>query len=162
MRRAGVILVCCVLLAGCTADRPRTTRSTAAPVASASPAATPAASATCPATADIRANAGGVTERQGVGQGATLWALFFAQKAVAGQEIKIAWRMTGSGDLTIAAAGPRGAAAKPSWGPEAHGGSSFQRPGDEWGTGWVFPTAGCWTVNATRAQGTAKLVIRVA
>jgi hypothetical protein len=159
MRRIGVILVCCTLLAGCTADRPHAARPTTPP--NPATATTPEATATCPATADIRAD-GGVAERQGVGQGVTLWALFFAQKAVAGQEIKIAWRMTGSGDLSMTAAGPRGAAAKPSWGPEVHGGSSFHRPGDEWGTGWVFPTAGCWTVNATRTQGTARLVIRVA
>jgi hypothetical protein len=157
MKRAGAILVSCLLLAGCTADRPRAARSTPA---TASPAAANPG-ATCPASAEL-GTGGGLPERQGVGQGATLWALFFAPKAVAGQEIKIAWRMTGTGDLAIAAAGPHGAAAKPSWGPEVHEGSSFQRPGDEWGTGWVFPSAGCWTVNATRTQGQAQLVIRVA
>jgi hypothetical protein len=160
VKRAGAFLVCCLLLAGCTADRPHAARPTAA-VASATSGTTPAAAATCPASANLLPEGGGLAERQGVGQGATLWALFFAPKAVARQEIKIAWRMTGSGDFTMSAAGPRGAAAKPSWGPEAHGGSSFERPGQEWGTGWVFPTAGCWTVNATRTQGTAQLVIRV-
>jgi hypothetical protein len=119
-------------------------------------------SVTCPASADLLADGGGIVERQGVGQGATLWALFFAPRAVAGQEIKIAWRMTGSGDFAISATGPDGAPAKLTWGPEAHGGSTFERPGDEWGTGLIFPVAGCWTVNATRTQGKAQLMIRVA
>lgn len=97
-----------------------------------------------------------------MGDGATLWALFFAPKAVAGQEIKIVWRMTGDGDLTMDAVGPDGETTKPSWGPEPHGSSSYRRPGDEWGTGWVFPTKGCWTVNAVRTTGKAHLTIRVA
>lgn len=75
------------------------------------------------------------------------------------QEVKIVWRMTGAGD----AVGDRGVTTRPTWGPEAHGGSSYHRPGDEWGTGWVFPSAGCWTVHATRAQaGEATLELRVA
>jgi hypothetical protein len=111
----------------------------------------------------MKATSAGIVERQGAGEdGATLWALFFAPKAVAGQEIKIVWRMTGGGDLSMTAAGPGGASAKPVWGPEAHGGSSFQRPGDEWGTGWTFPEAGCWTISATRDPGAARLAIRVA
>ena len=81
----------------------------------------------------------------------------------AGHEIKVVWRMTGTGDLTIDATSADGKTVKPTWGPEAHSGSSFERPGDEWGTGWIFPTPGCWTVNATRATtGKAQMVIRVA
>jgi hypothetical protein len=115
---------------------------------------------TCPASADLGND--GLPERQGVGQDATLWALFFAQKAVAGQEIKIAWRMTGTGDLAMSATGPDGKKTKPSWGPEPHGGSNFDHPGDEWGTGWIFPSAGCWTIDAKRTNGAAKMVMRVA
>jgi hypothetical protein len=151
-------ILCCLLMVGCTADRPRADRP--APAQSQTP--TPTVSATCPASADIGLSAAGQPERQGVGDGATLWALFFAHRAVAGQEIKIAWRMTGAGDLTMDATGPDGKTTKPSWGPEAHGGSTYQRPGDEWGTGWVFPTEGCWTVNAARTTGKAHMTIRVA
>jgi hypothetical protein len=93
---------------------------------------------------------------------ATFWALFFGGKLTAGKEVKVVWRMTGTGDLTITATSADGKVVKPVWGPEAHSGSSYQRPGDEWGTGWVFPTAGCWTVNATRAVGKGALAIRVA
>jgi hypothetical protein len=130
------------------------------------PSAAPALAATCPASATI-APTGGNVEMQGVGTGGTsLFALFFIAAdapITKGQEVKIVWRMTGAGDLTIDAVGDRGATTKPTWGPEAHGGSSYQRPGDEWGTGWVFPSAGCWTVHATRAQsGAATLTLRVA
>jgi hypothetical protein len=103
-------------------------------------------------------------ERQGASDDATLWALFFPATPVlsAGQEIKVVWRMTGSGDFSIGATGPDGTTVKPTWGPEPHTGSSFHRPGDEWGTGWVFPAAGCWTVSAKRTSGSGYLVLRVA
>ena len=142
MRMAALVLL--ALLAGCT--------SAPDPAPSAVP------PPTCPATADLGPGA----ERQGVGDGATLWALFFGPRVVAGQEIKIVWRMTGTGDVTMTAEGPGGRVLKPSWGPEAHGGSNYTRPGDEWGTGWVFPQPGCWTINATRTSGQAHLAIRVA
>jgi hypothetical protein len=141
------VLVCCLLAAGCTADRP--------------PAARPSPAQACPSSAKIDAGGRGIPERQGTGVGATLWALFFGATVIAGQEIKVVWRMTGSGDLTMNATGENGTTITPSWGPEIHSSSSFQRPGDEWGTGWVFPAAGCWTVNATRAVGRAQLLIRV-
>ena len=103
----------------------------------------------------------GFPERQGVGDGATLWALFFSDAVIAGQEIKVVWRMTGRGGLSISATGPGGKVVMPEWGPESHTGSSWNRPGDEWGTGWVFPVAGCWTINATRTTATGYLVVRV-
>ncbi|MET7747360.1 hypothetical protein [Micromonospora sp. NPDC005367] len=81
---------------------------------------------------------------------------------VAGRELKVVWRMTGSGDFAISATGPEGQVVKPVWGPEPHDSSNWERPGDEWGTGWVFPGAGCWTINATRTVGSGSLVLRVA
>ena len=30
------------------------------------------------------------------------------------------------------------------WGPEEHGGSNYDRPGREWGTGFVLDAIGCW------------------
>ncbi|MEU4243792.1 hypothetical protein [Actinoplanes sp. NPDC026619] len=150
MRRLSTLLLL-VLVAGCSATpSPAPTSSPPAP--------TPTVAQSCPSTADLPADG----ERQGVGDGVTLWALFFAGRAVAGQEIKVVWRMTGAGDLTMTATGPDGIIRKPAWGPEAHGGSSYTRPGDEWGTGWIFPRSGCWTVNASRGSGRAHLVLRVA
>ena len=150
IRAMAMAIAGCLLIAGCTADRPRSERQSSGPPP-----------LPCPTSAELSDGTGG-PQRQGTGTDATLWALFFGPKAVAGQEIKIAWRMTGAGDLTMNATGENGATVKPVWGPEAHPSSTFQRPGEEWGTGWVFPTAGCWTFNATRTTGRAQLAIRVA
>jgi hypothetical protein len=129
---------------------------------SASAASLPAMTSTCPPTAQLD-NSGNLPERQGVGHGATLWALFFPTTPVltAGQEIKVVWRITGNGDFSIDATGPGGKVVKPVWGPKLHSGSTWSRPGDEWGTGWVFPAAGCWTINAKRTSGSGYLVLRV-
>jgi hypothetical protein len=168
--RPVLALVAVAALAACSAPAPPRPGPSAAavPSSTAAPrtAAAPAPATTCPASATIRATGGNV-EMQGVGTGGTsLFALFFIATdapITKGQEVKIVWRMTGAGDLTMDAVGDRGVTTKPTWGPEAHGGSSYQRPGDEWGTGWVFPSAGCWTVHATRAQsGDATLKLRVA
>ncbi|GAA2652626.1 hypothetical protein [Paractinoplanes durhamensis] len=146
MRRRTASLLLLALVAGCSSPP--------------SPAPTPAPTTpqSCPATADLPADA----ERQGVGDGVTLWALFFGNRVTAGREMKIVWRMTGAGNLTMTATGPDGSTVSPSWGPEPHGGSSYNRPGEEWGTGWVFPVAGCWTISASRSPGQAHLTLRVA
>ncbi|MEV0156936.1 hypothetical protein AB0H57_24845 [Micromonospora sp. NPDC050686] len=127
------------------------------------PAVAASGGAGCPATGRLP-EPGGSLERQGTGTGATLWALFFPRTPVLspGTEVKVAWRMTGSGDFAISAAGPDGTVLAPVWGPESHGASSWERPGDEWGTGWTFPTAGCWTITARRGADSAALVVRVA
>lgn len=104
-------------------------------------------------------------ERQGRAAGATLWALFFTDPSAlrAGTEIKIAWRMTGAGELSISATGPGGRTVMPVWGPEAHGGSNWERPGQEWGTGWVFPAPGRWIFHAARAGGgNGDLTVQIA
>jgi hypothetical protein len=41
------------------------------------------------------------------------------------------------------------------WGPDWHLSSSFHRPGEEWGAGYRFASAGCWRLHAQRATGTA-------
>ena len=136
---------------------------TSAPAGTAATAAasTGTAVATCPSSA---AYGGELPEVSGVGNGVSLWALLFvAGEIPAGSEAKIVFRMTGTGDLSIRATGPHGAAVTPIWGPEAHTGSTWDRPGDEWGTGWRFPTAGCWTVRASRdAWASATLSLRIA
>ena len=103
---------------------------------------------------------------EGVGD-RSLWALLFltndSSTMPAGRETKVVFRMTGSGELSIRAVGPTGQQLSPQWGPEGHGGSNWQRPGDEWGTGWVFPAPGCWTIRAARTDGgTAALTLRAA
>jgi hypothetical protein len=63
---------------------------------------------------------------------------------------KIIWRFTGPGDLHIDATGPDGSAAEMLFGPDYHGtGSSWRRPGFEYGTGYKFHTVGCWQFHPT-------------
>ncbi len=95
-----------------------------------------------------------------------VWALFFntwplpageAVRIPVDEEVKIVWRSTGEGSFAIEVRGPDGASIEPTWGPAPHGNSNWSRPGDEWGTGWVLPSSGCWTFEVTRGGRTASL-----
>jgi len=88
-----------------------------------------------------------------------LWALVFRNPAPfeINEAIKIVWRMTGSGTFNIAARHSDGTMIDPIWGPEEHGGSTWDRPGDEWGTGFRFPKAGCWRITVTRGNATGEV-----
>jgi hypothetical protein len=101
---------------------------------------------------------------RGLATGATLWALPFASLPFpAEQEIKVVWRMTGSGQPRFAVVGPTGVDPDAvRWGPEPHSGSYWNRPGDEWGTGIRFAMPGCWQVTVTRDRGTGSVWFRVA
>lgn len=85
-------------------------------------------------------------------KGSNLWALVFAPLPIkAGTETKIVWRMGGHGDFHIAAKTTDATTARLTFGPQLHGGSTWYIPNtDEWGTGMVFPTPGCWRVYASR------------
>ncbi|NYF55180.1 hypothetical protein [Micromonospora purpureochromogenes] len=92
-----------------------------------------------------------------------LWALLFFPETdglPAGRQTKIALKVTGTGELTLRATGPDGVTVRPEE-FDQHDGSNWTRPGDEWGSYWVFPTPGCWTIRADRADGTrAALSLR--
>ncbi len=75
--------------------------------------------------------------------------------------VKIVWRVTGSGELKLAASGPTGQPATLLFGPEPHGGSNFDAPGDEWGSGFRFPVPGCWTIRVARGVVHAKIVLSI-
>lgn len=112
---------------------------------------------TCPTTVTANEIRGTTTPD------ATLWALLFTNYPLsAGTESKMVWRMTGAGNITINARAPDGRTIHPTWGPEPHTGSSWNRPGAEWGTGFRFATPGCWTLTATRGTttGTVNLTVR--
>lgn len=80
-----------------------------------------------------------------------LWALVFQQLPIqVDREVKIVWRMTGTGSLKLVAEHADGTRIRPVYGPREQGGSTWNRPGNEWGSGFVFPKAGCWRVLATR------------
>ena len=91
-------------------------------------------------------------EVQGTGTNAELWALLQSTSGippVAKTPVKIVWRMTDSFGFTIVALGPAGLRVPPSEGPTGHLGSNWNRPGEEWGTVFTFPVAGCWDLHAT-------------
>jgi hypothetical protein len=70
----------------------------------------------------------------------------------AGDEVKIVWRMTGNGPLTVTVTAPDGQNHPLVFGPEPHGTSTYHRPGDEWGTGFHFTSPGCWHIHLIRAN----------
>lgn len=102
-------------------------------------------------------------EVEGIATPATsLWALLFTSYPLrAGADSKIAWRMTGSGELQVSAIGPDGQSVSPTLAPQAHGGSTWDRPGEEWGSFFTFPTPGCWTLLARRGDSVGALSLRV-
>jgi hypothetical protein len=92
-----------------------------------------------------------------------LWALLFFDKAQANTEEKIVWRITGTGkQFDIFAQHEDGTIIHPIWGPAYHGGSNWERPGDEWGTGFNFPKPGCWTLTATLGATSGEIRLMVA
>jgi hypothetical protein len=102
--------------------------------------------------------------REGTGHGASLWGLLmFARPlpARAGDQEKIVWRMTGEGQPAFTAIGPHRAANRPEWGPAAHDSSTWDKPGAEWGAGYIFTAPGCWDLHAVRGKATADVWIRV-
>ncbi|WP_091293872.1 hypothetical protein [Amycolatopsis xylanica] len=101
---------------------------------------------------------------QATSAGGTIYALFFTgdEGVIAGVESKIVWRITGTGPARFSATGPNFQSVTPTWGPEGHGGSTFNHPGEEWGTGFVFPKPGCWTIHVARdgVSGSLSLPVR--
>jgi hypothetical protein len=92
-----------------------------------------------------------------------LWALLFFDKAQANKEQKIVWRITGTGtQFEVIARHEDGTIIHPIWGPALHGSSTWERPGDEWGTGFNFPKPGCWTLTATLGATTGEIRLEVA
>jgi len=93
----------------------------------------------------------------------SFWALFFGSLPPrAGEEIKVVWRMTGSGDFSFRVSDSNGKPLALVWGPEGHGSSSWNHPGNEVGTGFMFPHAGCWDIHVTKTDVAADLWLEVA
>lgn len=78
-----------------------------------------------------------------------------------GDELKIVWRMTGEGDLWVSYTTPDQQSRALVFGPEPHGGSGYDRPGDEWGTGFRFDQAGCWHIHLQRTIGARDVWLTV-
>jgi hypothetical protein len=80
-----------------------------------------------------------------------VWALALgAVPATVGHDVKVVWRVTGTGPLKVTFRDPTGDRHALAFGPEEHSASTFEHPGREWGTGFSFDTPGCWTVQVAR------------
>ena len=90
-----------------------------------------------------------------------IWALPFFETARVDTDEKIVWRITGEGDeFQAQAQSADGTVIQPIW-VEYHGGSNWQRPGQEWGTGFNFPTPGCWTITVSRGETKGGISLEV-
>jgi hypothetical protein len=105
----------------------------------------------------------------GTAAGAELWALPFAAAGeggaatlagVVGKETKIVFRMTSGVPRVFYAVAPDGTRIVPVW-AEPHVGSSWSRPGSEWGAGFVFDTVGCWRIHAGMPPSSGDLWLSV-
>jgi hypothetical protein len=93
----------------------------------------------------------------------SIWALFFNPvPPPANQEIKVVWRMTGAGDFTFRVSDMQDKTVPLVWGPEGHGSSSWNHPGNEVGTGFKFPHSGCWQIHVAKPAVDADLWLTVA
>ena len=91
-----------------------------------------------------------------------MWALLFFDKAHAGEDEKIVWRITGTGmHIDVQAQHEDGTVIHPIWGPEYHESSTWDRPGEEWGTGFNFPEPGCWTLTVTSGATIGEIRLEV-
>jgi hypothetical protein len=77
------------------------------------------------------------------------------------EQVKIVWRITGTGDLHLASIDPDGRPQLLQWGPDEHLSSTYTRPGDEWGAGYLFTQPGCWTLRATRGTASASVWLEI-
>ncbi len=168
-RPATVVLVALLLspVVGCTAKAYKSVGSSAHPADTSAPTAAELGVAGCESPSPITFTPMQGPEVQGTGYGATLYGLIMIAgtgpwSVRAGENVKIVWRMTGSGPLTLTVIGPQGTPGTLAWGPEYHTSSNYDRPGDEWGAGYVFKTAGCWHLHAKRTTGSADVWFKVA
>jgi hypothetical protein len=157
LTRAVVVVLMCVLGVGCSSSPPH--RSAAVAASTATTIATPKACAVTRFGVVGAPNELHVESAHG-----QLWGLALGPGHVpprAGDEVKIVWRMTGTGPLHVVLRAPDGRAQPLVFGPEAHATSSYDRPGDEWGTGLRFATRGCWNIHLARADTSADVWLDV-
>jgi hypothetical protein len=114
--------------------------------------------------APISQRADGFYEISGIRNQYEVHGLLFSPQAgrvEVGDRVKIVWRATGNGELTLNAVDPSGTSVAPTEGPIAHGQSSFDEPGEEWGSEFVFRTEGCWTLVVQRGYESINLQLPV-
>ena len=90
-----------------------------------------------------------------------LWALLFFKTAWTKAEQKIVWRITGEGgEFEAQAQSESGTLIQPVW-EQYHESSTWERPGEEWGTGFNFPEPGCWTITVTYGETKGTIMLKV-
>jgi hypothetical protein len=90
-----------------------------------------------------------------------LWALLFFKTAWTNAEQKIVWRITGVGGVFEAQAeNESGTIVQPVW-KQYHDSSTWERPGDEWGTVFIFPEPGCWIITVTYGETKGTIALKV-
>jgi hypothetical protein len=104
-------------------------------------------------------------EVQGTATGGTVWAWFMqSYPPQAGVEDKTIWRLDGPNTAyppVFTMIGPANARGHLDWGPAYHMSSTWNRPGDEYGTGLLFPVAGCWDVHVSVGGVTGDVYVVV-
>jgi hypothetical protein len=153
-----------VLLAGCTSGAPVTPSVSPSGAASASasvappvlaPTLGPPGAAGCaPASPTALDAASGYTEVQGnAPAGESIYGLIMSPFPLAASNTtsKFVWRITGTGDLSVKIKRPDGSAGQLAWGPDNHENSTYNRRGDEWGTGIILNSPGCWEMTFDRS-----------
>ena len=101
-------------------------------------------------------------EVQGTASQAQLWALILGGDwpIQQGNDFKLVIRMTGQGPLQLTAITPQHQTlAVPM---DEHGGSNWDRPGEEWGYPWAFTQTGCWQLHATRGNASGDIWLPIA
>jgi hypothetical protein len=172
VRPALALLLMCVvsIAAACTTSGAASHPAEPATEHTAMPEATPSGHALgapgCRPASPVTVFNGVLPQVEGTGHDATLWGLLMFPHplpARVGDQEKIVWRMTGTGwSLTLEAIGPDGKHHPLAWGPAAHlPGSTWDKPGDEWGAGYVFTAPGCWDLRAIRGHATADVWLQV-
>jgi hypothetical protein len=119
--------------------------------------------ATCAAPSRF-GDGGASKEIRGTSRDASLWGLALGPGHVPprpGDELKIVWRMTGTGPLRVDLEAPDGTTQPLVFGPEPHYASSYNRPGNEWGTRFRFVRAGCWHIHFTRNDTSGDVWLQV-
>jgi hypothetical protein len=102
-------------------------------------------------------------ELHGTTRNGELWGIAMGEHVPprVGDRLKIVWRMTGHGDVRVTTTRPDGTTARLTFGPDPHGASTYTRPGDEWGTGFHFDEAGCWTIHLARADTSGSVWLEI-
>jgi hypothetical protein len=108
----------------------------------------------------------GFPEVKGSSKRIQLWGLIMVDgpdnPVHVGNQVKIVWRITGSGELRLTSVAPDGRSHPLQWGPDEHLSGTFRRPGQEWGAGYLFTQPGCWDLHAARGTATADVWLNIA